>query len=54
LIQFDLLHFDIILEMSWLSTYELKIDYADLKIFSRDEQGRDICFMGKERENLVL
>jgi len=53
-IQFDLLDFDIILEMIWLCTFGVKIGCDDLKVISRDEQGREICFMVKERKNLVL
>ena len=54
LIQFDSSDFDIILEMIWLCTYGVKIGYDDPKVISRDEQGREICFMVKERKNLVL
>jgi len=54
LIQFDLLDFDFTLEMSRLCTYGVKIDCEDPKVISRDEQGREICFMVTERKNLVL
>jgi len=54
LIQFDSSSFNIILEMSWLCTYGVKIDCEDLNVISRDERVREICFMGKERKNLVL
>jgi len=40
--------------MSWLYTYGVKIGCDDPKIISRDEQGRELCFMGKEGKNLVL
>jgi len=40
--------------MSWLCTYGVKIDCEDPKVISRDEQGREICFMIKERKNLGL
>ena len=54
LILFDSSNFDIISEMSWLCTYGVKIDCDDPKVVLRDEQGREICFMDKERKNLVL
>jgi len=54
LILFDSSHFDIISEMSWLCTYGVKIHCDDPKDILRDEQGREICFMDKERKNLVL
>jgi len=53
-IHFEPSNFDIIPEMSWLCTYGVKIDCDYPKVISRDEQGREICFMGKERKNLVL
>jgi len=37
--------------MSWLGTYRVKIYCEDLKAISRDEQGREMCFMGKEKKN---
>jgi len=40
LIQFDLSDFDIIFEMIWLRTSGVKIGCDDLKVISRDEQGR--------------
>ena len=54
-----LIHFhssdsDIISEMSWLCTYGVKIGCDDPKIISRDEQGRELCFMGKEGGSLIL
>jgi len=52
-IQFDLSDFDIILKMIWLYTSGVKIG-CDPKVISRDGQGREICFMVKGRENLVL
>ena len=45
---------DIILKMSWLCTYGVKIGCDDPKIISGDEQGTEICFMVTERKNLVL
>jgi len=54
LIQFDSSDFDIILEMIWLYTYGVKIGCHDPKVISRVEQGREICFVVKERKNLVL
>ena len=54
LILFDSSDFDIISKMSWLFTYGVKIGCDDPKIISRDEQGRELCFMGKEGKNLVL
>jgi len=54
LIQFDWSDFDIILKMSWLCTYGVKIGCDDPKAISRKEQGREICFMVKERKNLAL
>jgi len=54
LIQFDSSDFDIILEMSWLFTYKVKIDFEKLKVISRDERGREIYFMGKKRKTVVL
>jgi len=45
LILFDSSNFDIILEMSWLCTYGVKIDCDDPKVILRDEQGREICFL---------
>jgi len=54
LIQFDSSDFDIILEMIWLCTYRVKIGCDDPKVISRDEQEREICFIVKERKNLVL
>jgi len=54
LILFDSLNFDIILEMSWLCIYGVKIDCDDPKVILRDEQGREICFIDKERKNLIL
>ena len=54
LIQFDSSDFYIILEMIWLCTYGVKIGCDNPKVILRDEQGREICFMVKERKNLVL
>ena len=54
LILFDSSNFDIISEMSWLCTYGVKIDSDDPKVILRDEQGREICFMDKERKNFIL
>jgi len=54
LIQFDSSDFDIIWEMIWLCTYGVKIGCDDPKVISRDEQGREICFMVKKRKILVL
>jgi len=54
LIQFDSSDFDIILAMIWLCTFGIKIGCDDSKVISRDEQGKEICFMVKERKNLVL
>jgi len=54
LIEFDSLDFDIIMKMKWLCTYGVKIDCEDLKVISRDEWGREICFMGNKRKNLAL
>ena len=53
LVQFDWSNFNIILEMSWLCTSWVKIGSFP-KVVSRDEQGREICFMVKERKNIVL
>ena len=52
LIQFDSSNFDIILEMTCLCTYGVKIGYDDPKVISRDEQGREICLMAKKRNTL--
>jgi len=54
LIQFDWSDFDIILKMSWFCTYGVKIGCDDPKVISRDEQGREICFMIKESKNFIL
>ena len=54
LIQFDLLDFDIILEMIWLCTSGVKIGCDDLKVISRDEQGREISLWSKRGKNLIL
>jgi len=54
LIQFDWSDFDIILKMSWLCTYRARMDCDDPRVISRDEQGRELCFMVTERKNLVL
>ena len=54
LIQFDSSDFDIILEMTWLCTYGVKIGCGGPKVILRDEQGREIRFMVIERKNLVL
>jgi len=54
LIQFGSSDFDIILEMIWLCTYGVKIGCDDHKVISRDEQGREICFLVKEWKNVVL
>jgi len=54
LIQFDSSNFDIILEMIWLCTYGVNIGYNDPKVISRAEQGREICFIVKDRKNLLL
>jgi len=54
LIQFDSLDFDIILEMSSLCTYGFKIDCEDLKVTSRFEQGRKLCFIGEDKKNVIL
>jgi len=51
-IHFDSSEFDIILEMVWLCTCGVKIGCDDPKVISRDEQGREICFMVKERKKL--
>ena len=52
LIQFDSSDFDIILEISWLGTYEAKIDCENLKAISRYEQGRENCLMEKCKNTL--
>ena len=52
--QFDSSDFDIILKMSGLCTYEVKIYCGGPKAISRDEPGREICFMVTERKNLVF
>jgi len=54
LVQFDSSDFGIILEMIRLCTYGVKIGCNGPKVISRDEQGREIFFMVKERKNLVL
>jgi len=38
--------------MVWLCTCGVKIGCDDPKVISRDEQGREICFMVKERKKL--
>ena len=37
------------LKMNWLYTYGVKMDCDDPKVITRDEQGRELCFMVKER-----
>ena len=55
LIQFEWSGFNIIiLEMSWLCSYGVKIGCDDPKVISRKEQGREICFMIKESKNFIL
>ena len=54
LILFDSSDFDIISKISWLCTYGVRIGCDDPKFISRDEQGRELCFMVTEGKNLVL
>ena len=54
LIQFNLSNFDIILGMNWLHTHGAKIEYKDLKFLLKDEKGREVISMGRERKNLIL
>jgi len=53
LIQFDMLEFDIILRMDWLTVYGTNIDCKDLKVTKvtlNDAEGREVCFY---RERLM-
>ena len=46
LMQFDLLEFDIILEMDCLTTHVVNICCKTLKVTLNDQKGQEACFYG--------
>ena len=52
LIQLDMLEFDIILGMGWLTTRGASIDSRDLKVTLKDQEGRELCFYSERLEEI--
>ena len=55
LIQLDMLEFDIILGMGWLTTRGASIDSRDLKVTLKDQEGQEVYFYGERlsKESII-